>query len=1278
MSVQLYKFEPFSFEIQTANPISNVATSTNLIPYVTRVDPSAVLIRSSNGYLGAPSSNESVVVTDVCGTVIQSNYSLNAGRFFDGSGQSFNNRSFGFFKNETITPILFDSCINLALIQSVPTLPPGLSFISNSPTSFLLQGTPVVQIPSSNYLVIGTGTNPSQIVTTRVFGLASSNGGVNIGVGAERIQVDVSGSSIVSPMVVNTPISIRTITSRLPAPSSANVQYSWSTLPDGIRFSNKNGTPYLNTSASISGGVDPSFTLVLNGTPTLDAAKSFAFAGLSNYTVPIQVFRTSPLPILSNTTAITFQFEPMVLFDSFSIPQLYAGVEVPSNLSFRAKTYFTTDASITSITQTGFPAGVDVSFVAVQQRAYLVGTPATTGTFAGTLFASTGSLVGSNPVTLSVSNDVITFVSPTATSNVSFIVSRPLTSFKDGYYTSNIQFKAVASSGRNIVYGVDGIFGTGIGVNIANGIVTLTGIPTSSQSAGPLTVTASAGSSSASTSIQYEIVNDQLTFAPIPLSNREFIQNRRITPIQLQVSTLSERPVISFNGSNVPASLQVSPTGLISGQVSSSSNGTFQVSASTGFVSATQDISYTIIPDSILMLAPASVIPLTPGETIDPIQIQGLSYGGATVSNYQFSNLSPTYGMTINATTGLITGTLFSGLPPTVLPSTSNFSITGDAGSLSGELQSSLITCNAYVNTTFIPVAYRGLYTSSSATPNDITTQFRIEDSNISYYMRKNNSVDSNVHLVTNSSTTAYRSQFGNVFQTVGIDTSVFLETTGITGILNKPGTSTWWALGFSNAVPYNTSILYQSVDDGLTWQKAKVGIMANDTVFYLRNLNGANPGTNYPLTNPYIRSGALGYISSLDRLLAGGIYDIDNYPGIYSDNGGETWNNANIFIREVAYINTDDPSLIIATGTDTNKSFVDPYELNSFTSSPCIRWSSNGTQWSNVTWDTAQTFNVIGGEIAYANNTWIATGVFNKSSDPSDRFSVGVAYSSNGSNWSMFDLSSNTLFPSKQGRDISPLPIGSIYFDGSNWNIPVSRSVSGSFVQEVYIHDSNTTTFTDPTTWTKKNLILPNVESGVQTKFLPTKPPLYLTSTPFNVSNVDELLPIQSFLVFSTVTAGGPTFLSPTSSNVLFYQYLPITPIQIQASGTGQIYYFLESADLPRGLSFDPLTATISGTSVVLGDNPIRIYARDDNGTSVFTLYTTTVVPRIVKKQESAGAYTSLVRQYTEVNAAQSAVNNLVYPNQEQKLGEFMAPNAPDVVKDKVDPKCFNPDSCF
>lgn len=142
-----------------------------------------------------------------------------------------------------------------------------------------------------------------------------------------------------------------------------------------------------------------------------------------------------------------------------------------------------------------------------------------------------------------------------------------------------------------------------------------------------------------------------------------------------------------------------------------------------------------------------------------------------------------------------------------------------------------------------------------------------------------------------------------------------------------------------------------------------------------------------------------------------------------------------------------------------------------------------------------------------------------------------------------------------------------------------------------------------------------------------------------------------------------------------LLYQYLPVTPIPVAAEGVGQVDLFIDPDTLPPGLQFD--ANTITGAPTQLGTTTVIVYARDDRGTTTLPLTFTVLVPRILKKQDGAGAYTSLLRQYTEVNAAQNSVNNLVYPNQEQKLGVFMAPDAPSVTKDVVPPNCFNPNSC-
>ena len=74
-------------------------------------------------------------------------------------------------------------------------------------------------------------------------------------------------------------------------------------------------------------------------------------------------------------------------------------------------------------------------------------------------------------------------------------------------------------------------------------------------------------------------------------------------------------------------------------------------------------------------------------------------------------------------------------------------------------------------------------------------------------------------------------------------------------------------------------------------------------------------------------------------------------------------------------------------------------------------------------------------------------------------------------------------------------------------------------------------------------------------------------------------------------------------------------------------------------------------------------MYAKDDVGVSTLTIKITTIVPRVVRQQISAAAYTSLVKQYTEVNAGQASRDNRTFPIEDSIRGKFMAPPAPEVV---------------
>jgi len=114
---------------------------------------------------------------------------------------------------------------------------------------------------------------------------------------------------------------------------------------------------------------------------------------------------------------------------------------------------------------------------------------------------------------------------------------------------------------------------------------------------------------------------------------------------------------------------------------------------------------------------------------------------------------------------------------------------------------------------------------------------------------------------------------------------------------------------------------------------------------------------------------------------------------------------------------------------------------------------------------------------------------------------------------------------------------------------------------------------------------------------------------------------------------------------------------LQLSAVGTGIIYFFVTTATLPPGLTFNPVTNVLSGKPAQNGVFVSRFYVKDDNGVTVVDYVFTVNVPRIIRRQDGAGAYTSLLKQYTEVLAAQSARDSRALPSQEARLGEFMSP---------------------
>jgi hypothetical protein len=157
-----------------------------------------------------------------------------------------------------------------------------------------------------------------------------------------------------------------------------------------------------------------------------------------------------------------------------------------------------------------------------------------------------------------------------------------------------------------------------------------------------------------------------------------------------------------------------------------------------------------------------------------------------------------------------------------------------------------------------------------------------------------------------------------------------------------------------------------------------------------------------------------------------------------------------------------------------------------------------------------------------------------------------------------------------------------------------------------------------------------------------------------------------QASITFSSSINTGtpPAITSPTVNQYTLYEYVPINPIAVNATGTGgKMYYFTNA--LPQGLSFDPLSRVITGTPTKLYQNyALTLYAKDSNGISSITISISVIVPHIVNPQNGASAYTALLKQYVEVNAAQRSINNEAYPDQTRDLGTLMSPGAPDTSK--------------
>ena len=1280
-----FVYEPFSYTISNPSPGTYTLTLSNVssgIPpgYLVNNDSNVVFSTSSNG-MGVGSESFTVVASSG-GSVVSTSSNIvtvGAGRFLDASGgSSYVGSNFTFYKNEPIPPIPLVAPFAITVPTSVPSLPPGLTFTSNASNSFSVTGTPLVTVPQSNYLLIGkaTGSNLGKIVTSQ-FALSSSN---------ERVILDLSGTPIVSSMEIGTAISPRILTARFPPyPSGGTLRYNWPGLPDGLVVTNSADVVQPPTSFT---PVDASSTLIISGTPTLAAANAFRDANISNTTVTFTGTRTSPLPQISNSQAITFGFAETVLFDTTVVPTLYTGVALdPSATSFRAQTYFGTGSAISSIFSPDLRADLSLSFVG-GGRAYLTGTPdSSTGTASYTVRAINSNAISRDlSVPITVAADTVSFVSPpTPAVDIcyNFVLSRPSSLALSGYYPSTIQFQATAASGKPVTFSASALSGTGLSLsNVSANVVQVVGIPTTVTPLTTVTVTASAVGTPATASRTFKlaVVNDVITISDVSASSLAFVQNRAITPIQLSATTLSERPVISFTSTDVPAGLSLSTTGLLTGTPTGftvTPPETFTVSASTGYASQTKTFTFNTVQDNAIIVIPTTTNVVTM-PTFSDAEFEILTYSGSegTLNNIPLTPLSkigagavqPVQAFDVSLTwSGSMLVANFSS--NAVLAPEYRFLINGTVGALSQYTQVNMVVNNPpTVQHTAIAASDLVLPIPGSITPPIPTVTGAISvatDSPVSFPgLQGTAPVASGPKIWT--PTYSFSNIEGNGYD-LARNSNVMVAVLGSNILRSTDYGNTWTGIPSSNiqTLSYVYGPLYSGnpyVDPGGGWTRRRLtnpvfGAIATDggSNWWAIGEGSVNIPTAFPIPGPDAWVPMAVVRTSTDNGLTWVDVSATGYsPGLWVPGATTTGINAvwmqkaKLSYNQGRLFYTGIPSAIIV-GSNTGLFTADVSTLSVWTDASGVTVAnSTGIAFSNST-----ALAVISNASYQSSNngaTWTSNGY--GGTDVIQKYGlwgmVGYGFTRDLNTW-------DTVFGFGGGDAVAENGVTWVFGGSSGWQGSLWLTPSTPPYSNVPGFASNFTATVD-------------ICAGVYLKRLYTDV----------LSN-----PTTTATMYIPYDASGIAFTSPLQTQYTNWQFVPIPTIDVVASNPvpGSFMYYYASG-LPRGLQINldasGIESSITGTSSQYSDafQRVVLYAAlnpggGGGGVAALPITMRTILPTVQKQQTSAGSWTSLVRQYTVVNAAQNSLNGKTLPATEPPLGEFTRPEPPDVVSATGDPNC-------
>ena len=844
-----------------------------------------------------------------------------SGRFlpFEYNPNISNGSNIVLYVNEAFKPIRFQTQqlgINSPSVDvnSVPTsLPVGLGLVKIASNIYDLSGTPAAQTVSRNYRFFSTGASNASFVVSNL---------ASIVVNSERVVLNPPGPTLsFSSLAVGSSIPSTTITATYPSNAIGNLLYTWTTLPPGFFFTDPNGNVISGNSMYSR---DSNSTLTLTGTATIDTLNFFVANG-NPFTTTLKAVRQTQ-PLISNALGFQFSFQPSVILTPPVVNTQYVGVPfIPSRQPlFNAYSSFGSTSPISTIFSPNLISDLSVNFNPSTATASLNGTPRLANVPGGFYTFRAVNATGLSTdisVNIPIALDTVS-MSTTMDPVTTFILSRDSSNAKTGYYKAPLQFTAYAASGNSVTFSAPALSGTGLSLsNVTPNTVQIVGTPTRTTGLTGLVVTATAANTNATSALstQFSIVNDIVTLGSFSVSA---IQNIPITPIQVTASSLSERNVISFTGSNFPPGLFISTTGIISGTVLSSTGGNLTVYGSTGYASGSLTTPYTVTPDNVLLFAAQASYTIVPGTAVSA-NITGASFSGGVVSNYRFCNLTNTYGLTINSNSGAISGTLFDGIPPNVLPASCNFQVYADSGSASAFVPGVLTTINSYlcnqylVKSSLSNESGDGLLVSSRVLNGDPNPYIRIahgNDDNVNYpndfILRPNpNGINGRfLFSYTKFSVTAPSTpvttpfvmysdngvNYGKTPETAFVDANVpFLyydsssnpttssatpQLASVNALIRTSSTNVV-TVGYVGAVVDGTfrtgTCLFSSSNDGVSWSRTDFGY-SSESLIFSRSGNGSNYASesvsSSTLSNSYLIGGfATSYDSSRARLLVGG-----------------------------------------------------------------------------------------------------------------------------------------------------------------------------------------------------------------------------------------------------------------------------------------------------------------------------------------------------------------------------------------------------------------------